>query len=130
MLLLPRAHPHIYNITLCGVGSGTEIDYVQAHYGKDDGIELFGGTVNLKHILSTQNNDDGLLYAGRVGVVDEPDQPAASWGTLTYAEVAERLGMPLGSIGPTRARCLERLRGLLEGTALTHDGLSAEGDRP
>jgi hypothetical protein len=48
------------NITLCGVGSGTEIDYVQTHMGKDDGIEFFGGTVNVKHVLSTQNNDDGF----------------------------------------------------------------------
>ena len=47
-----------------------------------------------------------------------------------YADVAVALDMPIGSIGPTRARCLERLRGLLDGTALTHDGLSAEGDRP
>lgn len=30
-----------------------------------------------------------------------------------YAEVATRLGMPVGSIGPTRGRCLGRLRGLL-----------------
>jgi RNA polymerase sigma factor (sigma-70 family) len=27
-----------------------------------------------------------------------------------YAEVASALGMPVGSIGPTRARCLDRLR--------------------
>ena len=31
-----------------------------------------------------------LLYPDRVGVVDEPVQPAPSWGTLTYAEMAER----------------------------------------
>jgi RNA polymerase sigma factor (sigma-70 family) len=31
----------------------------------------------------------------------------------TYADVASRLGRPLGSIGPTRARCLERLRAVL-----------------
>ncbi|WP_219416278.1 RNA polymerase sigma factor [Pseudonocardia nigra] len=31
----------------------------------------------------------------------------------SYAEVARRLGRPLGSIGPTRARCLERLRAAL-----------------
>jgi RNA polymerase sigma factor (sigma-70 family) len=30
-----------------------------------------------------------------------------------YAEVAARLGVPLGSIGPTRARCLEQLRRFL-----------------
>lgn len=32
----------------------------------------------------------------------------------SYAEIALRLGRPLGSIGPLRARCLERLRTLLE----------------
>ncbi len=32
----------------------------------------------------------------------------------SYAELAERLGMPVGSIGPTRARCLERLRQILQ----------------
>jgi RNA polymerase sigma factor (sigma-70 family) len=30
--------------------------------------------------------------------------------TPGYAEISEKLGMPVGSIGPTRARCLERLR--------------------
>lgn len=36
------------------------------------------------------------------------DPPAA------YAEVAAALGIPVGGVGPTRARCLQRLRGLLE----------------
>ncbi len=31
-----------------------------------------------------------LLYPDRIGIVDEPDQPAPSWGSLTYREVAER----------------------------------------
>jgi hypothetical protein len=48
------------NITFCGVGSGTEVDFIQSHKGKDDGIEFFGGTVNVKHILSSQNQDDGF----------------------------------------------------------------------
>jgi fatty-acyl-CoA synthase len=30
-----------------------------------------------------------LVYPDRVGVVDEPDQPAAPWGELTYGRVAE-----------------------------------------
>lgn len=30
-----------------------------------------------------------------------------------YRRVAEELGMPVGSIGPTRGRCLEKLRALL-----------------
>jgi RNA polymerase sigma factor (sigma-70 family) len=32
----------------------------------------------------------------------------------SYQDVAEALTMPVGSIGPTRARCLERLRDLLD----------------
>jgi RNA polymerase sigma factor (sigma-70 family) len=31
----------------------------------------------------------------------------------TYEEIAERTNMPVGSIGPTRGRCLERLRDIL-----------------
>jgi RNA polymerase sigma factor (sigma-70 family) len=32
-----------------------------------------------------------------------------------YSLIAESLGMPVGSIGPTRGRCLTKLRGLLAG---------------
>ena len=32
---------------------------------------------------------------------------------LSYAEIAKQLAMPEGSIGPTRARCLKRLRRIL-----------------
>ncbi len=31
-----------------------------------------------------------------------------------YADVAERLGLPRGSLGPTRARCFDRLRRILK----------------
>ena len=31
----------------------------------------------------------------------------------SYAQIAEQFGIPVGSIGPTRARCLERLKQLL-----------------
>ena len=34
----------------------------------------------------------------------------------SYAEISDQLGLPVGSIGPTRSRCLARLRALL----LTH----------
>ncbi|MFL6240313.1 MAG: RNA polymerase sigma factor [Actinomycetes bacterium] len=33
---------------------------------------------------------------------------------LSYQEISERLGMPVGSIGPTRARCLQKLRVILD----------------
>ena len=34
---------------------------------------------------------------------------------LSYADIARQLDMPIASIGPTRARCLEKLKKLLEG---------------
>jgi RNA polymerase sigma factor (sigma-70 family) len=37
----------------------------------------------------------------------------------SYEEVSAALDMPIGSIGPTRQRCLERLRGLAEGEGVT-----------
>ncbi len=35
-------------------------------------------------------------------------------GQPSYAEVATRLGMAIGSVGPTRMRCLERLRRMMD----------------
>lgn len=34
----------------------------------------------------------------------------------TYAEIARRFKMPVGSVGPTRARCLERLKWIMTRT--------------
>jgi RNA polymerase sigma factor (sigma-70 family) len=33
---------------------------------------------------------------------------------VSYAEISDQLGLPVGSIGPTRGRCLARLRVLLQ----------------
>ena len=41
-----------------GIGSGTTIDYIQAHWGKDDGIEFFGGSADANHMVITGANDD------------------------------------------------------------------------
>ena len=38
-------------IAFQGVGSGTNVDYVQVHNNQDDGVEFFGGTVNAKASL-------------------------------------------------------------------------------
>ena len=38
---------------------------------------------------------------------------------LSYHEISRRLGIPVGSIGPTRARCLRRLRASTEVHAMT-----------
>jgi RNA polymerase sigma factor (sigma-70 family) len=43
---------------------------------------------------------------------------------LDYQTIAEMLGRPIGSIGPTRARCLERLKKLLPPGFDPKEGLS------
>ncbi|MEO1657652.1 MAG: hypothetical protein AAFR65_08015 [Pseudomonadota bacterium] len=47
-------------IALQGVGSGTDIDFVQVHNNADDGIEFFGGTVNATHVVITDAADDSI----------------------------------------------------------------------
>ena len=50
-------------LTLNGVGAGTEIHHVQTNVGLDDGIEFFGGTVDLKYALVTNASDDSFDYS-------------------------------------------------------------------
>ncbi|MCA1929010.1 hypothetical protein [Rheinheimera sp.] len=50
-------------ITFAGVGRGTVVDYIQVHNNVDDGVEFFGGTVDLKHVVLTGNRDDSLDWA-------------------------------------------------------------------
>ncbi len=47
-------------IAFQGVGSGTTVDYIQVHNNLDDGIEMFGGAVNLKHVVLSGNADDSM----------------------------------------------------------------------
>ncbi len=50
-----------YNgLSLFGVGNQTKIDGVAVIDGADDGIEFFGGTVNVSNIVSVNNDDDGF----------------------------------------------------------------------
>ena len=69
--------------------------------------------------------DEGLLSAERVAIVREAmTHLPRRWQRLmemlmsdppaSYAEISGELGLPVGSIGPTRGRCLARLRVLLE----------------
>lgn len=57
---LISADNELNGIALQGVGSGTTIDYVQVHKPADDGVELFGGTANIKHVVVTEAGDDLL----------------------------------------------------------------------
>lgn len=50
----------INGLTLGGVGSGTTINHVEVVANQDDGIEWFGGTVNVTNALVWACGDDGL----------------------------------------------------------------------
>lgn len=45
-------------LTLNGVGNGTKIENVYIPNGADDGIEFFGGSVNVKNLLVVNSDDD------------------------------------------------------------------------
>ncbi len=47
-------------IAFQGVGNGTQVDFIQVHNNADDGVEFFGGTVNVSHVLLTGNGDDSF----------------------------------------------------------------------
>ena len=48
------------SLALQGVGSKTNIDFINIHNGADDGVEFYGGTVNAKHLVLTGNDDDAV----------------------------------------------------------------------
>ncbi len=56
------ADNEINGITMGGVGSETVVDYVEVFANKDDGIEIFGGTVNVKHAVTAFCGDDALDF--------------------------------------------------------------------
>jgi RNA polymerase sigma factor (sigma-70 family) len=69
--------------------------------------------------------DEALLAAERAEVVRKAmTHLPRRWQRLmemlmadppaSYTEISDELGLPVGSIGPTRGRCLARLRALLE----------------
>lgn len=64
------ADSELQGLSLGGVGSGTTIEYVESFFSGDDGVEFFGGTVDVRYWVSSFNDDDGLDwdegYRGRI----------------------------------------------------------------
>lgn len=52
----------IQGLTLGGVGSGTTIEDIDIFVSADDGIEIFGGTVNIKRISVAFAEDDSFDF--------------------------------------------------------------------
>ena len=66
----------INGLTLGGVGSGTTINHIEIISNDDDGIEFFGGTVDVDHLIIFNQADDAI----------DIDQDYS--GTVTNAYVA------------------------------------------
>jgi len=60
----------IQGLTTGGVGSGTQIDHIEIVASDDDGVEFFGGTHDISHLLVVNHADDGIdldqSYAGTI----------------------------------------------------------------
>ncbi len=65
-----QPNQEINGLTMGGVGSGTEIAYVQVSYCGDDSYEWFGGNVNAKYLISFRSWDDDFDtdngYSGKI----------------------------------------------------------------
>jgi len=60
----------VNGLSLCGIGSGTTVDNISIINSGDDGVEIWGGTVNLNNITIINALDDSFDvdngYTGRV----------------------------------------------------------------
>ena len=91
-------------------------------------VVLAHDEIQLEGVAARQPDvDEGLLAAEQALVVREAlTQLPRRWQQLLellmsdppvpYAEISDRLDLPIGSIGPTRRRCLARLQVLLHPT--------------
>ncbi|MDY6829833.1 MAG: hypothetical protein SV583_10710 [Pseudomonadota bacterium] len=81
-------------ISFMSVGSGTEVDYVQVHNNSDDGVEFFGGTVNVSHLVLTSNSDDSVDW-------DEGYQGNLQYGLVVHANDEADHGIEADNAGPS-----------------------------
>jgi RNA polymerase sigma factor (sigma-70 family) len=97
----------------------------------DDALQFVDDTVIDEEILTAERN-----AALRAALTELPPRCQQLLGMLvsdpphSYAEVSASLGIPVGSIGPQRARCLERMRKSSALTALGDIEVNIPGGEP
>jgi hypothetical protein len=79
------AGDELNGLSLYTVGSGTTLEYVQAHRGLDDGFEWWGGKVSGKHLIVTGGMDDDFDmdegFGGELQYLIGVKYPTACGGT-------------------------------------------------
>jgi len=91
----------INGISFIGVGSGTEVDYIQVHNNKDDAVEMYGGTVNMKHLVLTNNLDDTIDW-------DEGYQGNIQYALVTQSAAADGNAIEADTDGNTASPMLSK----------------------
>ncbi|MDX2360002.1 MAG: hypothetical protein QNK23_04280 [Crocinitomicaceae bacterium] len=108
----------INGLTLGGVGSGTSISNIEVVSNLDDGIEFFGGTVDVSNVLVGWQGDDGIdidmNYSGTV----------SNFTVINGASSDEGLEID----GPEGTTYTSGMFTLQDGTVYTFGGADANGD--
>ncbi len=116
----------INGLTLGGVGNGTTLEYIEVFANKDDGIEFFGGTVDLRYAVTAFVRDDGFDYdqgwRGRgqfwftigSGSTEESQDKGAEWDGATSPLNAT----PVGSASVFNATFIGNGQGGINNTAI------------
>ena len=108
----------INGLTLGGVGSGTTINNIEVVSNLDDGIEFFGGTVNVSNVLIGFQGDDGIdIDMNYSGTVSE-------FIVISGSNSDEGLEVD----GPEGTTYTNGLFNLTNGSVYTYGGTDASGD--
>ncbi|WP_166110165.1 hypothetical protein [Pseudoalteromonas sp. Z9A5] len=122
-------------ITLAGVGRQTELDYIHVHENLDDGVEFFGGTANISHLVLTSIGDDSLDWSfgwtGKAQYVlikqsDSEGDNAIEADNSEFDSSATPLTMPtisnvtiIGNVGVNGIRLRAGTAGMLKNVVVT-----------
>lgn len=127
----------INGLTLGGVGNATDIDHVEVYGNLDDGIEFFGGSVNVSNTIVVKIDDDcydvDQSYSGTISnfmaivsptadgdafEIDGPEGSSNNTGLFTFDK-----GLILGTTASTNADylvCKSNAQGTLQNVHFTN----------
>lgn len=100
----------VNGLSLYGVGSGTIVDYVEVLRGYDDAFEIFGGTVNCKHLIAYNSADDDFDfddgYVGKIQYAISIKDPAFTDPKGTTGDVSNNF--EVDNVNPANGFLLNR----------------------
>ena len=119
-------------LSLGGIGSGTDISHVEIMNNVDDGIEIWGGCVNIDHFAIWNIGDDSLDidqgYRGQIqfGLIVQGYSLDASQGSGVGDNACETDGAEDSDWQPVTTTCMYNLTVI--GQPIDGDGLTAWRD--